>query len=878
MKKIAYTGLILFFCFCVLRDARALSDSGRSLLLLGDSAAALGRGGTGVSMHYFDLFYLNPASIASLDRPGLGLQYGSFDNSYNNPDLVGAIPTSYGVFGTSIRFMSISSPEDIKQGYLISLGGAKLLTSRFALGIAFERFTGENDTDLSYTGAAFGSVYRIPFRGRLKNGFGLYDPSVGFSLHAGAYSDECADFNQITMGYHFYFYRMHGVYIGFFNEVTALNDYDDYPVKFGLQSEIDRFTLRIGGIYPQTYDYGDATLGVGYQLFLGGLDLSANYALVHYRENSFVHYGGLTMILGFPDREPPDIGIQVSERYISPNYDGRKDFVLFGTSVTDRSDIKGWRLQILNSDERVVREFRLSDREMEADLSVMDFFSRLVQKKESLVVPSKILWDGTDAKGVQVSDGSYRYSFVVWDERDNIAAARSGMIFVDTAKPEVTLKVADPLFSPNGDGRKDVISVEMKVVTAPTDVWRAGFFDAEGEKVKSYQWTGAAVPSSILWDGKTDEGFNAPAGLYRCFVESTDRAGNRARGEIRGISLTRQYEVADVTVSEEYFSFHREKIIRFFPRLSNTAGLMRWRLVIEDDWDDVVKEFTGTTALPKVITWDVIDADGEKLSDGRYSYYLTAEFINGNIPTSFKKELVVDSESPRLSLDYAPRSFSPDGDGKNDMLTLYPSIQDMSGVREWHLSIYTPWGTIFKIFHGKGIPAEEIKWDGRNHENKLVESAVDYYLELMAIDRAGNISKTKRLPLPIDILVMEAAGALRIRVSNIEFAFNSDTLQGRAFQVLDRVVEILKRYRNYHVKIEGHTDDIGEDQFNLDLSERRAKAVMDYLVDSGIDPERLTFQGMGETAPYLPNTSEENRVRNRRVEFILMRSNERESP
>ncbi len=88
----------------------------------------------------------------------------------------------------------------------------------------------------------------------------------------------------------------------------------------------------------------------------------------------------------------------------------------------------------------------------------------------------------------------------------------------------------------------------------------------------------------------------------------------------------------------------------------------------------------------------------------------------------------------------------------------------------------------------------------------------------------------------------------------------------------------LDRYSAYDVLVEGHTDDIGEEEYNLALSEKRSKSVMDYLVSRGIGAERLAFRGMGETAPFIPNTSAENRRRTRRVEFLLFLLIRKEGP
>ena len=68
------------------------------------------------------------------------------------------------------------------------------------------------------------------------------------------------------------------------------------------------------------------------------------------------------------------------------------------------------------------------------------------------------------------------------------------------------------------------------------------------------------------------------------------------------------------------------------------------------------------------------------------------------------------------------------------------------------------------------------------------------------------------------------------------------------------------------IRVEGHTDDRADDAHNLDLSQRRAQAVADWLVAyGGIDPARLTVVGLGEASPAYPNDSDENRARNRRV-------------
>ncbi|MCP4726566.1 MAG: OmpA family protein [bacterium] len=749
------------------------------------------------------------------------------------------------------------------------------------MGASVNLFFGSDSTDdLSYTGLSIGSIYRLGFKKNIGKGFKINKPQVGLSVNAGipaGENDEYSNFNQLTLGYSFLFYSAKIYDLSFFNDISAINGYDDFPLKFGIESLIKKnYIVRAGFTAPQSYEYGDYTLGLGYRFRTDYLDGDINYSLVHYSEKNFVHYIGANLRYGELDRIPPETGIESTEKYISPNYDGKKDFLFFKPMVKDDSRITGWKLQILNSRDEVVREYRISERDIEKGLSLKRFFKKVWQKKESMVVPETILWDGIDSNGKGIPDGKYTYSFIAWDERDNISAAKKGIINVDNTSPQVKL-TSGVLFSPNGDGHKDKLRITLDVVSSPDDEWMASFLNTRGEPLRSYKWKGSSVPKSVVWDGKDDKGKNAPEGVYSFFILSIDKAGNSASAVKKGISLTREYEVADITCSQEYFSYKLHKNIKFFLNLSKTAGLQNWKISVEDDDGEKLKEISGDKELIKFVQWDVLDSDGEKLDDGKYFFKLSTSFKSGNTPSSFVKELIIDSSSPEVSLSYSPDLFSPDGDGENDILTLNPEASDNTGINDWNLEIYAPSGNPFKSYRGTSSPAKEIKWDGIGKNNELVESAADYFIELAVTDFAGNSSKSERIKLPIDVLVVVTERGLKIRISNIEFAFDRAELTIKAHPILNRVAEILVKYHSYNVMIEGHTDDIGEEEYNLKLSELRAKEVMDYLVSEGIDEERLSFRGMGETTPFLPNKGAESRRRNRRVEFLLLKEKVNES-
>jgi OmpA-OmpF porin, OOP family len=101
----------------------------------------------------------------------------------------------------------------------------------------------------------------------------------------------------------------------------------------------------------------------------------------------------------------------------------------------------------------------------------------------------------------------------------------------------------------------------------------------------------------------------------------------------------------------------------------------------------------------------------------------------------------------------------------------------------------------------------------------------------------------------------------------VKFEFDSDRLTEEAKRILNGVAEVLDAYADVDVDVEGHTDQIGSDAYNLGLSERRANAVKTYLAGKGVEADRMTPVGYGRSQPIADNSTEEGREENRRVEL-----------
>jgi flagellar motor protein MotB len=152
----------------------------------------------------------------------------------------------------------------------------------------------------------------------------------------------------------------------------------------------------------------------------------------------------------------------------------------------------------------------------------------------------------------------------------------------------------------------------------------------------------------------------------------------------------------------------------------------------------------------------------------------------------------------------------------------------------------------------------------------------DYALN---VSRAGYLFYSRNFSLkdvaPGDPVMLEVPlEKLRVGnslvLNNVFFDTDSDVLKGQSKTELDRLVNLLIQNNGMRVEIGGHTDAVGTEEKNLDLSKRRAKSVVQYLVEQGIAVERLTSTGYGESQPVATNDTEEGRALNRRTEVRII--------
>ncbi|MDW8302880.1 MAG: OmpA family protein [Bacteroidia bacterium] len=154
------------------------------------------------------------------------------------------------------------------------------------------------------------------------------------------------------------------------------------------------------------------------------------------------------------------------------------------------------------------------------------------------------------------------------------------------------------------------------------------------------------------------------------------------------------------------------------------------------------------------------------------------------------------------------------------------------------------------------------KFDGEDYE--LYTSSDSDPLQLLRLDFVLN-------PRYLKESVSENNNSNdHIVLKRVHFDPGSANLRPESYDDLDAVVELLRKNPDLRIEIQGHTDNQGSSQKNMQLSQERAIAVKNYLVKKGIHPSRIEAVGYGDTQPIAPNDTEENRQKNRRIEYRIL--------
>ncbi len=174
--------------------------------------------------------------------------------------------------------------------------------------------------------------------------------------------------------------------------------------------------------------------------------------------------------------------------------------------------------------------------------------------------------------------------------------------------------------------------------------------------------------------------------------------------------------------------------------------------------------------------------------------------------------------------------------------------------------------------HGEEMPIDDNNTTYGRARNRRIEFKLNGGANSVK-NKNNTIKNNEKIELSPEAKKMEKAllGSEKFVLNNLHFVFDKDILVEKSKRILQDVTNVLKKHPNIKIRIEGHTDNIGAEDYNQYLSMMRANAVKKYLVEHGISKFRLTTKGFGESSPIADNNTEKGRALNRRIEFKVIK-------
>jgi flagellar hook assembly protein FlgD len=771
MKKLL---LLLAPLFLVMTFApgqgRADQIAGSQYPYLGYGIRYFPLGGSGVAdFTSMESGLYNPAAFGDVRRVTAGVSLGGLGSDYFLLNSRVSFPTNYGVLSGVFQTLESPSATDVGDIYGGKLIFSKLISDEWLFGAALNlgSVSGGPETGL-YLSSDIGTIYRKSVEG---SGFGIFDHSIGVAFRNLGKNISYDDFDgvpplELDLGA-----RAEIVRSGFYRGIISshlgfpLNPFNTF-YGVGVENVLfDTVSLK-AGLNFGIEDIEPYSFGVDVFFNIKDTDFTLSYSLLPTKfpdgSTEYVHNAGVSVAFGRYDKKPPEAAVNVQNVYFSPNHDGINDRGRFNMSIRDNTLVFGWKLDIVDDGGRPVKTFEAQDVRKIRRMTLKKYVSRIFARKQEVEIPESIEWDGQDEEGNEVPDGTYHYTLTAWDENENRTVTQRGSLIVDTLVPIVEAKADDLLFSPNGDGAKETITIDVESANIePDDEVTFLIEDRDGNAVYREVvrgWKG----THYVWDGRNSSGGLVDEGLYRFSVTALDRAANRTESTVEGIYVRTGYENVSVSPSMKAFSPNGDghsdiDEIKLFT--SGKEGLTFWQLAVVDESGKTMRLFEGGQDFPDVISYDGKTDGGRVLPDGLYTLQFKLLYESGNHPESFYKFLRIDNTPPSIAVDLSTTAFSPNGDGVKDTMTINNEIRADEG-DTFEARITNAAGAVFRTLQYGTKPPRSVVWDGTGDGGTLpVEGTYTY--TITGRDQVGNVttvsSKSIKLVTGFEEVAVEPA-------------------------------------------------------------------------------------------------------------------------
>lgn len=602
-------------------------------------------------------------------------------------------------------------------------------------------------------------------------------------------------------------------------------------------------------IWDGKTDKGEAAPEGSYSYVLKSTDLAGN-------ESGEIVLSGIEL-----SRLETTVALVINPEYISPNGDDVQDSA---TVYLDRSVAEGvtaWRWAVLDDDG-----------------------TEMIGASGEGEPPLEVILDGRSSSGELLAEGSWRFFHQLEYENGNRPSTEESFV-VDVTPPKISVTVEHPVFSPDGDGRKDETRIQFKSSEQVT--WNGAIVAPSGEAL--LETDSNRTTSLIVWDGTGPEGTLGPEGEYTLLAGFTDKAGNTTYPMPERVVL----DVTPVEVAlkaPKAFSPNGDGRGDFLPidiSSNQHKGVDRWNIRLIDQSGTTVQEYGGTGELPTALPWDgsVSEKDNyAAAAEGRYRAEIRVVYEKGSVAEARSDSFLLDTTPPEVDVAVTSSPFAETDEGVEGEVFVTVEARDNDGIAQWSMELLNEKGEVLRVYDGEGDPSGDITWNRKEDVRVPKLDVSRFTIKIRVTDEGGNVSVYSE-PIPLDMLLVKKDGRYYLSVPNIIFGAYQHELSSAGPEMLERneasldqVAGIYERYPSYKLLLEGHALNIyrdtgreaREEEILQPLTERRAGTVKDALVKRGMGERQIATEAYGGRFPNADVSDQNLWWKVRRVEFVMV--------
>ena len=430
--------------------------------------------------------------------------------------------------------------------------------------------------------------------------------------------------------------------------------------------------------------------------------------------------------------EKPATNITINgSRFFSPNGNGINDTMKFDVkipvpdaSASTGNKLTAWKVEIIGTNGKVYKSFSGGENENP---------------------PETIEFDGHGEDGSVAPDGMYQArvtaKYLNGYEPDPV---NSPVFTLDTTAPKAVVKASGTIFSPDGDGNQDTLTITQQAMQpsdseAPIQNWKGEIKKEDGTVVRKYDF-GAFPPETVVWDGLNDQFALAENGKYTYTLSASDAAGNSA--DMLTAPFTIDTSKTELLLTAALAAFNpagdsAHNTQRLTPIVNGESKIRHYDLTVADASGAVVYTESADRALPKSFSWNGLantgNAAGTRCADGSYSASLATVAENGNEANASTQSFIIDTVAPTIEVSVPYTLFSPEPTSSRQTI---PVTAKSSTEDKWTGAVVDGSGKTLRHYTWQGV-VPSFDWDGTDDTgNKVADGS--YRLVFASEDAAGN--------------------------------------------------------------------------------------------------------------------------------------------